>query len=451
MNIIIVGCGKVGRTLAEQLAVEGNSITAVDIDPESLGAIPTSCDVMTIVGNGATFAVLKEAGIQRADLLIAVTDSDELNLLCCVVAKKAGSCGTIARVRDPNYSADAEYIKNEFELAMLINPEYAAAQEISRVLRFPSAIKIDTFAKGRVELIKFKLNEESPLVGLSVRQISTVLGCDVLICTVERNDEAYIANGNFTFEAKDIISLIATPKKVSEFFAKIKYKLQSVKDIMIIGGDNLSQYLCDILTKSGISVKVIEKDEALCDELCKKFPHATIINGDPFDKQLLFEEGIAATGAFAALTNQDEENILLSLFAKGASNGKLITKIARTDFDEVIRPLELDTVITPKNITADMILRYVRSKNNSMGSNVENLYRIIQGKVEVAEFAILEESAITGTPLMQLSIKKDVLIATILRGKKAIIPRGGDTILPGDKVIVVSKQLGLSNITDILL
>ncbi len=450
MNIIIVGCGKVGITLIEQLSLEGNSITAVDISAKNISAVSTKNDIMTIIGNGATSAVLKEAGIEHADLLIAVTNSDELNLLCCALAKKAGNAETIARVRDPHYSADAEFLQKEFELAMLINPEYAASREIARVLRFPAAIKIDTFAKGKVQLIKFKLPEKSPLVGMTVREIGSTLKEDVLICTIERDDEAFIANGNFKFEEKDIISLIATPQKASEFFAKIKHKTHSVKDIIIVGGDMMTEYLTDILVDHGVSVKIIDSDRDVCQKLCERMPKATVICGDPFDKELLLEEGIAAAGAFAALSDQDEENLLLSLFAKEAGPEKIITKMSRTDFDEVIKHLELDTVITPKSITADMILRYVRAKNHSIGSNVETLYNIVKGKVEVAEFAILEDSEITNTPLLKLKFKENVLIAAILRDKKAIIPRGQDIILPGDNVIVVSKHLGLSNITEIL-
>lgn len=451
MNIIIVGCGKVGQTLAEQLIEENNNITVIDINSNNLRTVTNQNDVMGIVGNGATFAVQKEAGIDRADLLIAVTDSDELNLLCCMVAKKTGNCETIARVRDPEYSNDADFLKNELGLAMVINPEYAAASEIARVLRFPSAIKIDTFAKGRVELLKFKIPENSPLVNLSVREITTVLGCDVLICTVERNNDVYIAKGDFTFEEKDIISLIATPKKAADFFEKIKHKLHSVKDVMIVGGGKITQYLCEILDdRRGVSVKIIEKDRRLCEYLCTQMPELTVINGDPVERDLLLQEGISNASAFVAITEQDEENILLSLFAKNVGKGKLVTKIARTDFDEVIKPLELDSVIIPKNITADMILQYVRSKNSSIGSNVETLYNIIPGKVEAAEFTIKERSEITEKPLMELKFKENVLIASILRNKKVIIPRGHDMILPGDSVIVVSKHLALHDITDIL-
>lgn len=451
MNIIIVGCGKVGQTLTEQLTKEGNNITIIDINAENLNAVATQNDVMGIVGNGATFDVQMRAGIEHADLLIAVTNSDELNLLCCMVAKKTGNCQTIARVRDPEYSTDASFLKNELGLAMVINPELAAATEIDRLLRFPAAIKIDTFAKGRVELIKFKLPENSPIIGLSVKEIAITLKCDVLICAVERGKDVYITKGDFVFKEKDVVSLIATPKKAADFFEKIKHKRHSVKDVMIVGGGKISQYLCEMLEKrGGVATKVIEKDRKLCDYICTQMPHLTVINGDPVERDVLLQEGIANTGAFVSITDQDEENILLTLFAKNVGKGKLITKISRTDFDEVIAPLDIDSVIVPKNITSDMILQYVRSKKSSIGSNVETLYNLINGKVEAAEFAIKETSEITNKPLFKLEIKDDVLIASILRGNDIIIPRGSDVIIPGDNVIIVSKHLALHDITDIL-
>ena len=450
MNIIIVGCGTVGITLTEQLNKEGNNVTVVDLSAEKLKAIGSQNDVLTVLGNGATFATQREAGIDKADLLIAVTDSDELNLLCCMVAKKTGNCQTIARLRNPDFSSEADFLKNELGLAMVINPEYASAAEISRVLRFPSALRIDTFSKGRVELLKFKLPEESSLVGLYVREISTVLHCDVLICTVERGDEVFIANGDLVFCKNDIISLIAAPKKISEFFEKIDYKLQAVKNVVIAGGGKITQYLCEILERYPISVKIIERDRKLCDYLCTQYPDATIINGDFSDRELLLEAGIRSAGAFVSLSDQDEENILTSLYVKSVSEGKIITKIIRTDFDEILKPLDLNTVITPKSITSDMILRYVRSVEGSMGNNVETLYNIIRGKVEAAEFIINGSSEITDTPLAELKFKENVLIASIIRNNKVIIPRGQDTIRSGDNVIVVSKHLALRDITDIL-
>lgn len=450
MNIIIVGCGKVGQTLAEQLNEEGNNITVIDIDPSNLKSLANSADVLCVEGNGATHEIQSEAGIKTADLLIAVTDSDELNLLCCMVAKKTGNCRTIARVRNPDYSADANFLKSEFDLAMVINPELAAAAEIARVLRFPSAMKIDTFAKGRVELVKFKLPEGSSLVGLSVKEISTVLKCDVLICTVERGNEAHIANGDFVFEEKDVVSLIASHKSAIEFFEKINYKLHSVKNVVVAGGGKISQYLCDILERYSIPVKIIERDRKLCEYLCTQYPSVRLINGDATDHSLLLEEGVDKAGAFISLTDQDEENILLSLFVKNVMKGKLVTKISRTDFDSIVKPLELDTIITPKSITSDHIIRYVRSMKGSIGSNVETLYNIIRGKVEAAEFIISGSSKVTDVPLMELALKNDLLIASILRKDKVIIPRGSDKIMQGDRVIVVSKHLALKDITDIL-
>ena len=449
MNIIIVGCGKVGQALAEQLNEEGNDITVIDLLPSKVNETAARYDVLGVIGNGATHLTQQEAGIKNADLLIAVTGSDELNLLCCLIAKKAGNCHTIARVRSPQYSSEAPYLKEELGLAMVVNPEQAAAAEIARVMRFPSAMKIDTFAKGRVELIKFKLPEDSPLAGLAVKEISTKLHCDVLVCTVERGSNAYIAKGEFRFLEKDIISIIASPKNANAFFKTINYKMNSVKDVMIVGGGDITHYLAQLLNRSGISVKIIEKDPARCDELTEELEFATVINGDAVDQEVLLEEGVANTGGFVALTNLDEENILLSLFAKSVSRGKLVTKVNRIDFDDVIRHLELDTVIYPKNITSDNIVRYVRAMKNTIGSNVETLYNIIKGKIDASEFIVKENSALVGKPLMELKIKPDVLVASIMRDKKVIIPRGSDTIEVGDNVIIVSS-FALHDITDIL-
>lgn len=451
MNIIIVGCGKVGQTLAAQLNNEGNNVTVIDLSPEKVNLVATRYDTMGVVGNGATHAVQQEAGIDSADLLIAVTGSDELNMLCCLIAKKAGNCKTIARIKNPEYSAEAPFLKDELGLAMVINPEYAAAQEIARVLRFPSAIKIDTFAKGRVELLKFRLPENSCLVDMSVKETVTKLHCNVLVCTVERGSESFIPNGDFVFKEKDVISLIASPENANDFFKKISAKIHSVKNALIVGGSEITHYLCSILQKSGISLTVIEKNNAKCEELCARFPNVNVINGDAADRSLLLEEGIEKSGAFVALTNIDEENILLSLFAKTASeNGKLVTKINRIDFDDIVQHLDLDTTICPKNITAEMIIRYVRATRSTEGSNMETLYSIIKGKIEAAEFIINESSSVTGRPLSEIKFKENVLIAAILRKNKVIIPRGYDTINVGDSVIVVSKLTSLHDISDIL-
>ena len=450
MNIIIVGCGKIGQSLAEQLNEPGNNITVIDLSPETVEEVSTRCDVLGVIGNGATHATQQEAGIANTDLLIAVTGSDELNLLCCLIAKKSSNCQTIARVKSPEYSTDAGYLKDELGLAMVINPEQAAAEEILRVLRFPAATKIDTFAGGRVELVKFRLPEGSPLVGTSVRDAVTRLRCDVLFCTVERGEEAFIPKADLVFQEKDIISLVASPKKASDFFAKIAYKTHSVKDVILAGGGEIAHYLCDLMEKNGIAFKVIEKNREVCDELSTLYPSAAIIHGNAGDKEILMEEGLSAAGAFVALTSADEENIILSLFAKNVGVGKVVTKIKRLDFSDVVRTLDLDTIICPKNITADQIVRYVRAMKNTIGSNVETLYNVIQGKIEAAEFIVKEGSPIVDKPLSELHFRENLLVAAILRDKNVIIPRGNDRILPGDHVVIVSELTALHDISDVL-
>lgn len=451
MNIIIVGCGKVGQALAEQLNEEDNNVTVIDVDRKIVESVASRFDVMGVAGNGATHAVQQEAGITRADLLIAVTNSDELNLLCCLIAKKAGNCHTIARVRSPQYNIEAPFLKDELGLAMVINPEYAAAAEIARILRFPSAIKIDTFAKGKLEILKFRLPETSPLVSCAVKDINAKFNSDILVCTIERGDEAYIAHGDFVFEEKDVISIVASPRKANDFFRKIKYKTNSIKDVMIVGGGEIGHYLCEILLRSGsANVKLIEKNPVRCEELADLMNDVTIINGDASDQNILLEAGLENSGAFVALTNLDEENILLSLFAKSVAKLKLITKINRIDFGDVINHLDLDTIIYPKNITSETIIRYVRAMKNTMGSNVETLYNIIKGKVEAAEFIIKEDSPIVNIPLMEMKFKEGVLVAAIMRERKVIIPHGQDVIQVGDAVVIVSNHLALHDITDIL-
>ena len=450
MNVIIVGCGRVGMTLAEKLNDDGNAVTVIDMIPSKVNEITSQIDVMGVVGNGATHTTLIDAGIKDADLFIAVTNSDELNLLCCMVAKKEGDCQTIARLKNPQYSNEAEYLRHELGLAMVINPEYAAAKEIARVLRFPSAIKIEPFAKGHVELIKFRLPKGSPIIGMSVKDMIVKYRANVLVCTIERGEEAHIANGDFVFAEKDVVSIVASVKNAHDFFVNINYKGHSVKNVLVAGGGVITHYLCEILQKSGIALKIVEKDEKLCETLAADYPKLDIIHGKPSDKELLLEEGVEKVGAFVALSNLDEENILLSLFAREVNNGKIVTKINRTDYDSVIRRLDLDTVITPKNVTADSILRYVRATRNAKGSNIETLYNIIEGKVEATEFIIKEDSPIVNIPLSQLKFQDNVLVASIFRDGKVIIPRGNDVILAGDSVIVVTKTVGLSDIADVL-
>lgn len=450
MQIIIVGCGNVGSTLTEQLSREGHNITVIDRDGEKMEAVATQYDVLGIVGNGASFSVQNEAGVEQADLLIAVTQSDELNLLCCLIAKKAGNCHTIARVRNPVYVKELPYIRDELGLSMIINPEHAAALEISRLLKFPSAIEVDTFAKGRVELLKCKVEAGSPLCNLPLTDISSKLRCDVLVCAVERGEEVYIPGGNFELKENDIISLVASAQKANEFFKKVGMATNRIRSVMIVGGGETSFYLAKMLLPMGMDVTIIEKDKERCNELSELLPRALIIHGDGTERNLLQEEGLENMQAFVAWTNLDEENVMLSLYAKHVSKAKTVTKVHRIAYDEIIASLNLGSVMYPKYITAEYILQYVRAMQNSIGSNVETLYQIIEDKVEALEFYVGKQSPVAGIPLKDLELKDDLLICCINRRGQIITPGGQDTMEPGDTVVVVTTNTGFNDLKDIL-
>lgn len=451
MNIIIVGCGKVGQRIAEILSYEKeHNITVVDLRYDIIQDLTNQFDIMGVCGSCSNLDTLTDAGVNTADLLIAVTNSDELNLLTCLMAKKAGGCKTIARVRNPEYKKELHLFKEDLGLAMIINPEFTAASEIARVLRFPSAIQIDTFAKGRIEILKFKVSENSPLANLKISNLHTKIDCDVLICGIERGEDAYIPNGDFIIKAGDFVSIVASPQKSVEFFKEIGIKTNKVKDTIIVGGGSTAYYLADQLISAGIRVKIIEQDRQRCDKLCELLPKASIINADGTDNRVLLEEGIERADSFVSLTNIDEENILLSLFAKSKMQGKLVTKVNRISYDNVIDSLDLDTVIYPKNITAEYIVRFVRAKSNSMGSNIETMHLILGGKAEALEFRIEDGSPIANVPLENVKLKDNTRIACVVHKGKVITPRGKDVIESDDTVIIVTTHSGTKDISDIL-
>ncbi|MCR5687474.1 MAG: Trk system potassium transporter TrkA [Lachnospiraceae bacterium] len=451
MKIIIVGCGKVGATLAEHLNQEGHDITIIDRHWEKLKYLSERIDVMGVEGNGASITTQREAGVQGADILIATTNSDELNLLCCLIAKKAGNCQTIARIRDPEYYNEMRYIRDELNLSLVINPEQAAAAEIARIIKFPSAMKVDTFARGRAELIKLNIPEGSQLDGLRLFDMESKLHCKVLICTVERGEELLIPHGDFALQAGDIVSFIAPHSVALAFFKAGGANISnSVRSIMLIGGGKMSYYVAKKLEETKISVKIIEQDFEKCQTLSEMLPHAVIINGDGTDKQLLDEEGIGVVDAVGNFTGIDEENILLSLYEKEMSKAKLLTKINRITFEEVIAGLDIGSIINPNSITSDNIVRFVRALNNSRGSNVETLYKIAQGRAEALEFRVRNESKVVGRPLMELKLKPNVIIACITKGNKVVIPNGQSVIEKDDLVVVVSVERGLNDLEDIL-
>lgn len=450
MNIIIIGCGKVGTVLTAQLSKENNSICVIDSKSEVVRRLTAEYDVMGIVGNGSSYNILSEAGIETADLLIAVTESDELNLLCCVIAKKTGTCRTIARVRNPVYSQERHFLQKELGLSMIINPEFTAAMEISHLLCFPNAIGIDSFSKGMAEMLRFRIPPDSVLHNMALKDIFSKIHCEALICAVDRDNHVSIPGGDFVLQSGDIISMISSRKNAIDFFQKIRLKTNQVKNTMIIGGSKISIYLTDILTRLGISVKIIERDVNRCQELSDLLPKATVICGDGSDESTLLEERIDRMDSFVAMTNFDEENILLSLFAKKKVRSKVVTKINRLQLNEVIHNLDLDSVVYPKHLTAQRIIQYVRATKNSIGSNVQNLYRFYEDRVEALEFNIHENPRLTGIPLQDLNLKSDLLICCITRNNKVIIPGGQDMILPGDSVVVVTTRMGLQDAQDII-
>lgn len=450
LNIIIVGCGKVGTTLVEQLIKEGHDITIIDKNPQRIQELTNLHDIMGLTGNGASHSVQMEAGIEKAHLIIAVTGSDELNLLCCTVATQVGNCAAIARVRTPDYSKEAEYLRNKLGLAMIINPELEAAKEAARILYLPTALEVNSFAHNQAELVKFKIPVGNIMDGMTIAQLGQKVESKFLICAIERNKDVYIPSGDFTMASGDIVSFTASSKETKAFFEAIGFKTNSVKDTMIIGGGNVAYYLAEQLLKRGIAVKIIERSKKRCEDLSVLLPKAIIINGDGTEQDLLKEEGIEYADSFVPLTGIDEENIVMTLYANQVSNAKVITKINRITFRDVIGSLNLGSVVYPKYITAEAIIAYVRAKKDSMNRNIETLYHMFDSRAEAIEFRIDEESAVTGIPLKDLSLKKNLLICFINRNGSIIIPSGQDSIQVGDTVMIVTTHLGFSDIREIL-
>lgn len=450
MNIIIVGAGKVGTTIADQLSSENHNITIIDLNQKKVEEAEEEFDAMGIVGNGASHQVQVDAGVMDAELLIAVTGSDELNLLCCLIAKKTGKCQTIARVRNPIYSKEVNFIKRQMGLSVVINPELTAAQEISQLLRLPYAKKVDTFARGRVEMIKFRMNPELHMDGLQVADIISKMKCDIMICGVERQGQVVIPNGDFVLKNNDLVSMMAVPKETAKFFRKMGIPTHQAKSTLIVGGGTIAYYLAKQLLEMRVDVRIIEQNKERCEMLSEQLPEATILQGDGTDKEFLLEEGLMHADSFVALTNMDEENLMLALLARKYSNAKLIAKVNRIHFEEVVDELDIDSVIYPKNLAADHIVRYTRAMQNSLGSNVETLYKILDGQAEALEFVIREDSSVTNQRLMDLPLKDHLLVCYISRYGKLKMARGQDMLKVGDSVIIVTTHKGLHDIADIL-
>ena len=452
MKFVVIGAGKIGSTLSQQLVEEGHNVIAVDSNPEAVKKLLNSQDIMCIEGNGATADVQLQAGIKGADLLIATTAHDELNMVCCMLGRQLGAKRTICRVRNPEYYDQIDIIKNNLGLALIINPELTTAREIANGLVFPTAAKVEMFGKGKVEMVELKIADDSPLIGLTLAEVYKRLKLKFLICAVQRESGTFIPSGDFVLHAGDRINIAASHSDIERFFRENGLVKNKIKSVMIVGGGKIGYYLAKMLSSMGMRVKVIEKDYTRCTELCDEVPKATIIHGDGTDQELLLDEGIKEVDAFVALSGLDEENIIMSLYAKNNSGAKTITKINRDSYVDMARMLGLDTIVMPKLLTTGTILSYVRSlENASSESRIESHYHIVGNKVEAIEFNIKENIPhLTGIPLKDVRIKKNILICAIIRKRQVIIPNGSDTIELDDSVIIVTKDQRFSELRDIL-
>ena len=452
MKVVIVGCGKVGTTIAKCLVDEKHDVIIIDKSQENVDSAISDIDCMAVVGNGAIQSVLLEAQVDTADFLIACTDSDEINILTCLIARKSSKCRTIARIRNPEYAKQIEYIMKELDISLTINPELETAKEIARILRYPKSISSDTFFKGRFNSLTINVPDGSPIIGMTLMDISSKLKCDVLICVIERENDIIIPNGNSQIEKGDKLLFFAEHSNVVQFFKLIGFNYKSLKSIFIIGASRITYYLIDILNKSDLhsSIKVIDKDLKACEELASQFPHVSVVKADANENNILKQEGIDDADAVISLTGIDEQNIILSLLSNN-NNTKSIAKVNHLNFVDAVKNLNVGSIVNPERVAANMIVSYVRASINSRNSNIEVLYKLFNDKVEAMGFKIKNDSKVTNIKLKDLTLKSNVIIAGIYRKGNVIIPTGNDEFKIGDSVVVISKGNVLNDIVDIVL
>ena len=451
MKIIIVGNGKVGYAIANSLAQEDHDIIMVDASTSALRKAESTMDVLCVEGNGASISVLIEAGVRDADLVIAVTNQDEINLVCCLIAKKLGAGHTIARVRNTDYRRDEEMLKKEIGLDMVINPDLAAAQEIARILAFPAAFSVEPFARGRIDMIGFQVMESDTICGIPLSQAHRLRQAEVLICAAEHQGEYIIPDGSFTPSAGDRVYMLGAKPELQRMLKEMGRTWQKVKKVSVLGGSRSAMYLAWELQKTNTSVRIVEMDPDKCLRLSAQLPHVLVIQGDGTDNTLLQQEGILDTDAFVAVTNRDEENLLMAMHAQRSGVPKVLAKMTRPNYMELVNSTGIDSIISPKDIISSQILRYVRALGNAEGSKVESLYKMLGGHVEALSFTATASShAVLGRPLKDLPLRKGLLVAAIVRDLHTIIPSGMTTIEDGDHVVVVTRATGLDDLTDIL-
>ncbi len=453
MNIIIVGSGKVGLALTELLSNEGHDVTVIDTVPSLVEHAVNDQDVIGYCGNGASFSVQTEAGIAKCDVFIAVTGSDELNIMSCLVAEKLGAKHSVARVRNPEYSLQIDLIHDKLGIDLVINPDFESANEISRVISFPSASKVETFAKGRIDLAEISVEEGSPLDGLALFDLKRAVSAPMLICAVQRGEEVIIPKGNFVINAGDILHFTAAKQSLSKIFKALGLQKKKIKTVLLIGGSRTSFYLAKMLVKMGIKVRLIESDKERATALEAVLDGVSVIWGDGSDISLLEEYGLTEVDATVALTDVDEENMIISMYSARREVKKTICKVTRPALVGMLPAVSKNSsVIYPQNITASIILRYIRAIANSESSaEVQTLYRIIDGRAEAAEFILGERSQLCGKTLREITLRADVIIACVSRKSEVIIPDGNTSLEAGDSVIVISAGSGVSDLDEILL
>ena len=438
MKIVIVGDGKVGYTLTKRLSQEGHDIVVIDNNRSVLLQSQEALDVAVVDGNGARGEVQREAGVGSSDLLIAATSGDETNLLCCMVARKLGCRHTIARVRNPEYDQQTRFLKDELGLSMVINPEKAAALEIFRLLQYPSFLKRDSFAKGSVELVELKIKENNVLANTRLDQFRTLSNVNALVCAVERGGMVSIPKGSFSLQVGDKLTIATDAGDLVRLIKNLGVYTPKAQHVMIIGGSRTAKYLAQRLISSKVKLTIIEKNEKRCQELSETLPEATIVHGNGTEQGLLIEEGIRKMDAVVTLTGMDEENLIVSMFADYIGVPKSVTKINRTEYNNVYENKGIDSIVSPKLLTTNEIIRYVRAMDDTTGGSVVTLYRIVDGKAEALEFSIKNDAPYNNISLHKLRLKPNILIASIIRARKVIIPSGNDEIRRGDTVIIVT-------------
>ncbi len=450
MKILIAGGGKVGSSVAETLSAEGHDITVIDRDPEVIERISNTLDVICVLGSATNHETLREAGAADADLLLAATEQDEVNMVCGITARKLGTKNLAARIRDPEYLHQTAFLQEALGLSLIVNPEYECAREISRILRFPSASHVDTFSKGSVEIVECRVPEKSLLNGMRLRELPRACGARVLVVVVERGGEALIPNGDFVLQSGDVLSLSGDNGELRKFFEAIGQYKRPVKNLMIMGGGRIAVYLTRMMKESGIAVTVVEKDEARCERLCDLIPQASIICGDATRSDVLDEEGIARADAFAALTGDDGDNIITSMYAMRCRVPKIVTKVNRGHYSGLLESAGLESVVAPKELVAQQLTRYVRALDESRGDAMETLHRLADGKAEALEFRVSEKSKLVGIAFKDLKLKENVLIGAVIRGGRSIIPNGLTALQPGDHAVIVTAAGRLTGLDQIL-